>query len=76
MNKIVWFAIVMAMVLVPLLPDARAERVAISIGAEFVQVFSTESFSTEELVFLPENLTEAGYCFKDESQEGEIIICV
>ena len=72
MDKIIWFAIVIVL----LLPDARAEKVAISIGAEFVQTFSTESSTTEELVFLPDDLTKAGYCFKDELQEEEIIVCV
>ncbi len=74
MDKIIWFSIVIA--LVPLLPDARAETVTISIGAEFVQMVSIESFTTEEFVFLPDDLTEAGYCFKDELQDEEIILCV
>jgi hypothetical protein len=73
-DKIIWFSIVIA--LVPLLPDARAETVTISIGAEFVQMVSIESFTTEEFVFLPDDLNEAGYCFKDELQDEDIIICV
>jgi len=73
-DKIIWFSIVIA--LVPLLPDARAETVTISIGAEFVQMVSIESFTTEEFVFLPDDLTKAGYCFKDELQDEDIIVCV